>query len=175
MKIKETVVFDLDSKMKARKIINLPQLALESGIPIRIIEGIYCNDIKNVPDGQLKKLCEFFGCEFSDLLSDYTKETLEEKRRFFKKTSFYKDEGIVYFVKAVGGEFDGYTKIGFSSDVEKRLKTLSYELGCQIVPLHYIPSNDVINLEKLLHKFFRERNVKGEWFDLSDIHINLFK
>lgn len=175
MKVKETMVFDLDHIMKVRKIINLPQLSLESGVPIKTIQGIYWNDIKVIPDGQINKLCEYLQCDLTDMLSDYDVNKLEERRKFFKKTSFFKDEGIIYFIKSKGGKYDGLTKIGFSSDVISRINTLGYELSCEFETKLFIPSNDVINLEKLMHKIFKPKHVKGEWFDLKDEDIEFLK
>lgn len=75
----------------------------------------------------------------------------------------YVGKDFVYFIQAVQL---GLVKIGFSSNVPKRL--LSLKTGCpdDLVILKIIPGGQEI--ERVLHKKFADIRVKGEWFSPSD-------
>ncbi len=60
-------------------------------------------------------------------------------------------------------------KIGFSKNVEKRLKTLQTGNSEELL-LHYyvsVPENRVRILEKKIHQELSYKRLKGEWFDMS--------
>jgi hypothetical protein len=67
--------------------------------------------------------------------------------------------GYVYFVQ-VGSRGD--IKIGYSTNIMKRMNSLSSSMPENIKLLGYITGD--LNREKELHKMFRILNVKGEWF-----------
>lgn len=70
--------------------------------------------------------------------------------------------GFVYLIRL--GEF---TKIGNSASPEQRFacfRTLPYESAL----LHCIRSANARHIEKALHRQFRSKHVKGEWFRLDD-------
>jgi len=73
--------------------------------------------------------------------------------------SQYVGKNFVYFIQAAQL---GLIKIGFSSNVPKRL--LSLKTGCpdDLVILKIIPGGQEI--ERILHKKFADIRVKGEWF-----------
>jgi DNA-binding Xre family transcriptional regulator len=171
MKIKETMVFDLEPIFKERKIVNLTHLSIGSGVPLKFIEGLYHNQLKSIPDGQIEKLCNFLECNIMDLLSDYKLEKLLERRKYNSKNP----KGVVYFARAIGGDFDSLIKIGYSYDPIQRMEMLKNQYGCEIEVIFYIPTNDAINLEKLMHKLFREHHYQGEWFNISETDIEILK
>ena len=53
-------------------------------------------------------------------------------------------------------------KIGKSNDVEKRLGILQIGNPSQLVIKHVF-SRDI---ERVLHRYFKSRRVRGEWFDV---------
>jgi predicted GIY-YIG superfamily endonuclease len=60
-------------------------------------------------------------------------------------------------------------KIGFSKNVEKRLKTLQTGNSEELL-LHYyvqVPEHRVRILEKKIHLELSYKRLKGEWFDIS--------
>lgn len=77
--------------------------------------------------------------------------------------SQYVGKDFVYFIQA---SQLGLVKIGFSSNVPKRL--LSLKTGCpdNLVILKIIPGGQ--ERERVLHKKFADIRVKGEWFSPSD-------
>jgi hypothetical protein len=67
-------------------------------------------------------------------------------------------------------EMPSYYKIGSSEDIHRRLQGFN-----SAVPLTFREYNSVVllngqckSLEKILHKLFQNKRVKGEWFRLSD-------
>lgn len=84
-----------------------------------------------------------------------------------------KKAGYVYFIK---NKSTGLTKIGCSSNIEKRIKSLqvgsSEKLECflRILDINYR------KLEKKFHKVLNNYRIIGEWFDLRNLgHKNLRK
>jgi hypothetical protein len=70
--------------------------------------------------------------------------------------------GYVYILRADNGLY----KIGRSEDPEGRLAGLGV-LPLPVVLLHRIATNDMVWLERCLHRLFSEFRVRGEWFALS--------
>lgn len=70
-------------------------------------------------------------------------------------------KGSVYFAEA-----DGFVKIGYSTNVEARLRSLS--TGAPF-PVRLIGSHPGTQAdEAALHRKFRDHRVSGEWFRASD-------
>lgn len=77
--------------------------------------------------------------------------------------------GYVYFVKAGNST---YVKIGFTTDVEGRLKTLQTGCAEKLKLMTLIPGT--IQDERSYHRLFaKDRILKSEWFNLSP-HLNDF-
>jgi hypothetical protein len=74
--------------------------------------------------------------------------------------------GFVYLLRADNGLY----KIGRSEDPEGRLAGLGV-LPLPVVLLHRIASNDMVWLERRLHRLFSEFRVRGEWFALSESQV----
>lgn len=71
--------------------------------------------------------------------------------------------GRVYLLRAE----NGLHKIGRTANPSDRLKTFSVKLPFQVQFEHLIETNDMYALESKLHKLFAEKNIAGEWFELS--------
>ena len=72
------------------------------------------------------------------------------------------------YLYVIGNDTDRQ-KIGFSKDVEKRLKTLQTGNPDKL-KIHYkieCPSNKTISLEKKIHTELSYKRLKGEWFDMT--------
>ncbi len=176
MRIRDGITFDIDLKMKARKIHNLTELSLLSQVSMNVLEVIYHNyKLRTIPDKQLKKLCDFFECELEDLLTKRSRDQIRERREYLNRNAHLKGEGVVYFLLASGGVKDGLTKIGFSSNVLTRIKTLMSEHKCTFDLVHYLPTNDAPNLEKLIHIIYEDKRIRGEWFNLKDEDLNILR
>ena len=73
----------------------------------------------------------------------------------------YNGGSRTYLIK---NKSDNLTKIGASGKVHKRIKALSKKIGKDLILIAYCN----VNIEKLLHKEFKDKQVFGEWFNLSD-------
>lgn len=73
------------------------------------------------------------------------------------------------FIYAIGNNESRRQKIGFTSNVEKRLKTL--QTGnpdrLEIVYSFAVPADRVRKLERHLHKDIGYKRIQGEWFDMT--------
>ena len=79
--------------------------------------------------------------------------------------------GHVYLIRASRG----YYKIGISTDVDRRMKTLSKKYPTKgLTLIHTISSNDYSMAERYFHNLFREAQIIGEWFMLSQHEVDLF-
>lgn len=91
--------------------------------------------------------------------------TLSRKRNK-SKPPYKKTPGYVYLIK--GGR--GY-KIGMSKEPLERITTLGVVLPFPIETLAVIETDDMIALERQLHKHYDEYRLNGEWFNLTDEHV----
>lgn len=78
-----------------------------------------------------------------------------------KEPKEYKNKGYVYIM-----ESNKKYKIGFSKDVEQRLK----QLNNRPFPVRILATSGYLErpmkLEKQIHEFLEEYKIDGEWFDL---------
>jgi len=70
-------------------------------------------------------------------------------------------------------------KLGMSSDINKRLKTLQTSSPSELVLLwkYYIANTpkEAINIERMLHRSCKEFHIRGEWFTMACIDtVNSF-
>ena len=66
--------------------------------------------------------------------------------------------------------YDGGTglyKIGASADPEKRLSQLKTATPTSLTLEHAIPTDDMYELEEIIHVHFEDKRVTGEWFKLD--------
>jgi hypothetical protein len=82
-----------------------------------------------------------------------------------------KSEGWVYFLKAD----NGLTKIGRTKDLDKRMFHFTVKLPYKLEVIHSIKTDYTIQLEKRLHEKYDSFRVRGEWFALSDEHLEEIK
>lgn len=124
----------------------------------------------------LKALIDnFFETYTNEFIKEFNQEKLNENvetPNFSNNTSSRrKREGYIYFLKAD----NGLTKIGKAINLDKRLDHFTAKLPYQLVLAHSIKSNDYTGLELELHKKFEHLRKRGEWFDLTDMHIKKIK
>ena len=81
-----------------------------------------------------------------------------------------KVNGYVYLVHCKGTT---YYKIGISK-LNYHLRLSGIQSGCpfELEMIYVIHSNDHRNLEKELHDKFKDKRVRGEWFDLDEASLN---
>lgn len=81
------------------------------------------------------------------------------KERTFKKPADEELEGFVYFIQ---GECGGPIKIGYTTDLKKRITSLQTGYPDKLELLLAFPGNP--GLEKTIHKMFDPYRLNGEWF-----------
>lgn len=80
--------------------------------------------------------------------------------------------GYVYMMHAVGTTF---YKIGHATNVEKRWYGIDAACPLPVTIIHKTYFDNRIEAEAYWHRIFRSLRVKGEWFNLRQGHIDLFK
>ncbi len=108
---------------------------------------------------------------FEDAVSDLD--------RVIRKLSIYRDEMAAYYgeptikynpvgltkIYLMSDTHTGYTKIGRSIDPEKRERTLLGDKST--IKLIFMSGECDRSIEKELHHRFKEKRIRGEWFNLS--------
>ena len=93
------------------------------------------------------------------------KKEMEEYKN--KNRIISNKKGYVYFVK--GNK--NIVKIGCTTDIKNRIKSLSTGFPYKLKLLNKIYSKNYGYIEGLFHEFFKNKRLRGEWFDLSDEEI----
>ncbi len=78
--------------------------------------------------------------------------------------------GGVYLIKS-GQHF----KIGKANDFEQRIKQVKLQLPEKAVEVHRIYTDDPLGIESYWHKRFKEKRKNGEWFELAEEDVEIFK
>jgi hypothetical protein len=80
--------------------------------------------------------------------------------------------GFIYLIHAVGSN---RYKIGLASDIPKRMSQLSKQSAFPLALIASHPSNNMPRDEGNWHKVFEKQRVHGEWFELSDEQVWVFR
>ncbi len=89
------------------------------------------------------------------------KQKEEEKKRCTKI-------GWIYLLRSD----NGFYKIGYSKDVKARIGGLMKEFPVEIRMVHKIRTAHMRMAEKYLHINYQEYRLQGEWFRLSQKHVD---
>ncbi|WP_330502425.1 GIY-YIG nuclease family protein [Peribacillus frigoritolerans] len=95
----------------------------------------------------------------------YDKENFKEIRQ--------RVSGYVYFLQE---DWRQLVKIGMSSNKNFEARLASFKImPSNTETIHLVSAVDFAGLEKLFHKHFKDKRVKGEWFKLTEEDINWVK
>lgn len=67
--------------------------------------------------------------------------------------------------------YDGFAKIGHTTNVMNRLTSLQTGHRQTLKILHYVPHTYAFILEKRLHELYAKRRVQGEWFQFEESEL----
>lgn len=79
-------------------------------------------------------------------------------------------DGWVYLLKS-----GNYYKIGKSTDVERRIKSITVSLPEKAEMIHSIRTDDPTGIESYWHSRFADKRANGEWFRLSREDVAAFR
>lgn len=90
---------------------------------------------------------------------------------YIEKVKLEKGEGFIYII----GDYHGSYKIGLASDIAKRFKAFYTHMpyGPEIIKI--IRTKNMQQLEKELHKAFKEKHINKEWFKLDKLDLEYLK
>lgn len=165
------VVCRLDMLMAKKGIRSVSEVAKATGLSRLTLDKMYKHQAKIINYPTTIKVCTFFDCQFHDL---YELVDEEEYNRIMKVEKEYIErvrKGYVYFAKSG----IGLTKIGKTSNLQKRIKQLEKEVQSNLEVIHTIPSDNAYQTEQSFHKRFEEKRVNGEWFLLDELDIEEIK
>jgi hypothetical protein len=97
--------------------------------------------------------------EFADIL------TIKEKQ-----SKFFLNKSGVYVLYC-----EGYCKVGITNNINKRIKTLQTGNPFLIQLVLFNIVNNAADLEKKLHKKYKHKNIRNEWFYLDNDDIQYIK
>ena len=81
-------------------------------------------------------------------------------------------QGYIYLIDGGNGLF----KIGKTIRHPKdRLKDMQTMCPVQLELVYYFESKDLVNVERILHHNLKSFRRHGEWFELSDKQVEIFK
>lgn len=144
----------------------------EEKTPLNIwnnVERCWVNRLDIVFEGS--RITGIHNSDFTDVVSDL--DWLIQKLKVYRdEMAFSYGEPIKKYnpngltqVYLMNDSHSGYTKIGRSIDPEKRERTLLGDKST--IELIFVSPKCERSVEKELHYIFREKRVRGEWFDLT--------
>lgn len=83
------------------------------------------------------------------------------------------EPGYIYVIQDV--DVTGYCKIGRSVDPASRLRHFGVKLPFSCEMIHMFKVNNMFNAETSLHKKYKGKRVRGEWFNLTSRDIRYIK
>lgn len=131
---------------------------------IRVNEKFMENCFRLLPEITKLQFVEFVSEDEQDKDKEVTPQVVKRKKTKIPKSLL---PGFVYLFSAANGLF----KIGYSKNPDKRLSGINGESPIQVVLVHKIATNDMMWLEKKLHRKYANKRAHGEWFRLSKANV----
>jgi hypothetical protein len=82
------------------------------------------------------------------------------------REEFSADPGYVYFLESEFG-----WKIGKTRNLDNRRRVFDVKLPFEIALRYFVKSHEITRLEAYFHKHFKDRNLNGEWFVITNDEI----
>lgn len=121
---------------------------------------------------KIRELCDaFYAAVTDEEIQDYNERNEERVQAYLAEQNRpSKSEpkgpkprpGFIYLLTDQSGLY----KIGFTRDLNGRLRSYKTHNSNQARYIHVIPSEDMIRDEEYLKDFFAEKRQEGEWFNL---------
>ncbi|MGL5720071.1 MAG: GIY-YIG nuclease family protein [Alphaproteobacteria bacterium] len=149
-------------------------IADEGGLPVskekvnQIIRQcqLYLKRSEEEIQAELKEtMCALFPHEAVKLRYMTEDQTSSEKKRIRVK-------GFVYLLF---NKSTSMHKIGVTKNVSTRVSSIEMQTGVDMVLVEKTLVDDMYFHESYLHKLFKEKRVKGEWFNLNDFDVEKIK
>lgn len=137
-----------------------------------LVEALRCSPlIKSVNHGDLFKYAEdnrtattYITYETNRTVKSTAPISIYKPRKKTPKGTRQLD-GYVYLLKELNGT--SY-KIGKTANPKSRRRTFGVKLPFAVDYVHTIETDDMHQLEKLLHQRFASKRIRGEFFELDD-------
>lgn len=110
----------------------------------------------------LQQLNEFYSAHDDGDIRSYNRRDFDEMVSLDKSQRSFGNHGFVYLMKAMNAY-----KIGKSVNAEERAISLQISLPVEIEIVHVLKSGDMSWVERVFHRAFEHKRIRGEWFDLS--------
>lgn len=130
-------------------------------------------EMKNMPANEMIMYIDEmmkYAIEYSNKIEKHNEMKMEEMMKTASegKERQYKSDGHVYIIKSTIG-----TKIGISDkhNIGNRVKSYS-SLPMSIIETRSYEVHDYTKAERYLHSHYKQKRIKGEWFNLTDEEIN---
>jgi hypothetical protein len=94
---------------------------------------------------------------------------LEKRKLPGRKKWRFRRAKWLYFIM---NESTGYVKIGFTYDLEERLRKIRLGTPEPLTVIHKVETRFYAELEKMLHERFANKRLRGEWFALNEDDLN---
>lgn len=104
------------------------------------------------------------------LLDPFLRYELRSRQRDDRK----KEKQIPGYVYLLWAE-NGFHKIGMTRNIESRAIQLFDNIPLKTEIIHYFQSHSCYKAEKKLQNYYSDKNVKGEWFNLTEEDVNDIK
>lgn len=127
---------------------------------------LWKSDFSMISVETLDKLCYLFNSSSSDLIS-YRR--IDGEFNFSSNLQIKNKLSYVYLMRDTT---NGLIKIGYSSNVTAREKTLQSEKPAIELLNYWVGTRED---EKILHRLFKNKRIRGEWFEINNQELTQIK
>lgn len=105
-------------------------------------------------------------------LVDWYKTRIKYPLAHKKSGSYFGPNSFPGFVYVIKNTLNDLYKIGITTNLKNRIRSLTTQSGCELmvvlyIELHYDYDESPSTIEKELHTYFKNKRTLGEWFTLD--------